>query len=70
MKKFACGCEMKAGNISVKVLGGVATYKAYGFVYREDHPDGEYIVIQPADLRCSPVAKFPVKNVESLIVSW
>lgn len=70
MKKFACGCEMKAGNISVKLLDGVATYKVYGFVYREDYPDGEYIIIQPADLRCSPVAKFPVGRVESLIVNW
>lgn len=70
MKKFSCGCEMKAGNISIKVLGGITTYKIYGYAYREDCSDGEYIVIQPADLRYSPVAKFPVEKVESLIVSW
>lgn len=70
MLKFSDGIEIKAGNISMVTKGGIATYELYGYVYREDSPNGEYVILQPEDLRKNPVAKFPIEKIASLIVRW
>ena len=70
MKKFV-NCEMKAAHVTLRLSGGVAEYKVFGYAITRKDEDGiEYILLQPADCRCNPVMKVPKRNVASLEVSF
>lgn len=70
MLKFSDDIEMKAGNISMTIKGGIVTYELYGYVYRKNSPNGEYVILQPEDLRKNPVAKLPIGTIASLTMRW
>lgn len=63
MKNFG-NCEMSAGHVSLRLKNGVSTYETYGFVLADRDENGEeYIFLQPADLRRSPVMKVKRESV-------
>lgn len=65
MTKFN-NCEMKPAHIALRLTGGVATYKVYGYVLTFVNESGvECIELQPADRRCVPVMRVPKSNVAS-----
>ena len=69
MKKFS-NCSMTAANITLTLKNGKATYRIYGYTYRTEHEGVESVVLQPADLRCSPVFYAPVAEVASIDVNF
>lgn len=67
MVKFA-NCEMKAGHVSLTLRGGITEYKVYGYALTETIDNVEYIKLQPADRRCSPVFRCEKSRVSTLTV--
>lgn len=62
--KYANGVTMKAGRVSVRLVNGLAEYNLCGYVYKEfDENGNELLVLQPADLRKSPVFTAPADEV-------
>lgn len=60
---------LSAGNISLKIKGGVSTYQLYGYVLK-DHTDEDYILLQPADLMSDPVMRIHKDKIAECIVQY
>lgn len=61
--------SLAAGNISLKIKEGVATYQVYGYVL-VDRTDENYILLQPANLCSEPVMKIHRDNIAECIVQY
>lgn len=60
---------LSAGNISLKIKGGVSTYQVYGYVL-VDRTDEDYILLQPANLCSEPVMRIHKDNIAECIVQY
>lgn len=69
--KRCSNCEIQAGNISLRLNGGITVYKVYGYAFCcTDEMGRECIELQPADLRKKPVMVVPKANVASVVVEF
>lgn len=61
-KIVAPNCEMSPANISLRLVGGVTTYKVFGYVLS---PDGWFIEVYRWKDQAK-VMRVPAENIESL----
>lgn len=68
MVKFA-NCEVAAGRIRLTLRGGMAEYAVYGYAFAEKVDDVDYVILQPADRRCSPVFRCEKNQIATLTIN-
>jgi hypothetical protein len=62
---------MQAGNVSLRLVNGITTYKVFGYALGCINQYGvECVELRPADCEKGPVMIVPKCNVESLIVEY
>ena len=58
--------SLQPGHLTIKLKNGVCNYNVFGYVFN----NGDYVTIQPADLRKNPVMKIPNESIESITCNY